>query len=51
MLRLLISVILVSAGDDRNPLKPLCHRFARLVGDRLAGVTSEQDSPVNQDSH
>ena len=41
----------VVAGDDKNPLKPLYHRFARLVGDRLAGVTSEDDSPVKQDSH
>jgi hypothetical protein len=38
------------AGDDKNPLKPLYHRFALLTGDRLAGVTSTDDSSANRDS-
>jgi hypothetical protein len=34
------------SGDDKNPLGPLYRRFAVLVADRLAGVSSESQDSV-----
>ena len=37
-------------GDDKNPLKPLYHRFAVLTADRLEGVPLQQDSSADRGS-
>jgi hypothetical protein len=38
-------------GEDKNPLKSLYRRFAELTADRLAGVSSSDDSPVDASAH